>query len=472
VKPGRHTAVPLRFALLAAIAAACVFPCIAQVSGAIYTTRADGTTVNANIYDLNTDVYLNGGPQNATSAGLPVGIYYFQVTDPSGSTLLSTDNAACRQLQVTSNSSGKGVVYGVPATVPASCDTGLHSLGTYNAANNSIPVQLAPFDATPNAGGEYKVWLFSTNADAGCTTAPDSSNPRVLNPQPASCAKTDNFKVRTTPSTPSITGSKYYDRNTNGSRDSGEVSIASWKIDVTFTGSSSANTVSTFTNTAGQWGVVVPSGTNSILACEEMPVGSTYIQTGPIPNTVSGVANATATRCWTVSDLSSDINGLDFGNVCLAGGGGLTLGFWSNRNGQALVSSADLTFLSSLNLRNADGRAFDPGNYSALKTWLLNATATNMSYMLSAQLAAMELNVAHGFVNSSAMIYAPLSASNQNGFASIGNLMAEANAALSTNTVVLSGNPARPYLEALKNYLDAANNNTNFVQSGPCAFAY
>ncbi len=46
-------------------------------SGAIFTTNADGTFVNGNVYDAATDVYLNGGPRpNApcTAAGLPDGV--------------------------------------------------------------------------------------------------------------------------------------------------------------------------------------------------------------------------------------------------------------------------------------------------------------------------------------------------------------------------------------------------------------
>jgi len=64
-------------------------------SGAIFTTDTNGTFVNANVYDDPTDVYLNGGPRaNApcTAAGLPDGDYYFQVTDPSGTVLLSADD--------------------------------------------------------------------------------------------------------------------------------------------------------------------------------------------------------------------------------------------------------------------------------------------------------------------------------------------------------------------------------------------
>ena len=74
-------------------------------SGAIFTTTKHGTAVDQNLYVVATDVYLNGGPQNKNNVGLPNGTYYFQVTDPSGAKLLSTDNAVCRQLVVKQRSS-------------------------------------------------------------------------------------------------------------------------------------------------------------------------------------------------------------------------------------------------------------------------------------------------------------------------------------------------------------------------------
>src|SRR5205823_12044891 len=67
---------------------------LAQNTGHIFTTFQDGTTVNANIYPSKDSVFLNGGPQNHSAKGLPDGIYYFQVTDPNGSVLLSTDNVS------------------------------------------------------------------------------------------------------------------------------------------------------------------------------------------------------------------------------------------------------------------------------------------------------------------------------------------------------------------------------------------
>src|SRR5437899_3139516 len=70
----------------------------AQISGAIFTTLSDGSEVNANIYSSKLEVYLDGGPgpgAPAQAASLPDGTYVFQVTDPSGKTLLSTDPAGC-----------------------------------------------------------------------------------------------------------------------------------------------------------------------------------------------------------------------------------------------------------------------------------------------------------------------------------------------------------------------------------------
>src|SRR6266481_6900934 len=110
------------FLLAVTLATGSVF---AAPSGAIYTTNKDATIVNANVqYAFATDVYLSGGPQNLNNPGLTDGTYYFQVTDPSGNVLLSTDNAVCRQLLVAG-----GRVVG--STGPA-CK---HSNGTPNPAN-------------------------------------------------------------------------------------------------------------------------------------------------------------------------------------------------------------------------------------------------------------------------------------------------------------------------------------------------
>ena len=164
---------------------------------------------------------------------------------------------------------------------------------------------------------------------------------------------------------------------------------------------------------------------------------------------------------------------LNFGNVCLGAGGGLTLGFWSNKNGQALIGADDLAQLVALNLRDAGGNNFDPANYAAFRNWDLSANATNMAYMLSAQMSAMKLNVYNNKVNGSALIYAPgLPTVAPSGFASVNTILNAANTELGLHGFVLSGNSFRTYQENLKNALDRANNNLNFVQAQPCAFSF
>jgi hypothetical protein len=172
---------------LAAVAVAALFvigtPLVSigsagSVSGAIYTTTKDGKVVNENTYAAATDVYLSGGPQNLKASGLPDGTYYFQVTNPSGAKLLSTDDAVCRQLKVVNGR--------VAGSTGPSCK---HANGTLNSANGTLPVQLAPFSKTPNPGNEYKAWLVPTSR-----ATISSSDPKVL-VFGNSDAKTDNFKA-------------------------------------------------------------------------------------------------------------------------------------------------------------------------------------------------------------------------------------------------------------------------------------
>jgi hypothetical protein len=131
-----------------------------QLSGAIFTTLVDGTEVNFNIYPNKEAVYLDGGPGVGApqgAAGLPDGTYVFEVTDPSGKVLLSTDPARCRQFTVAG-----GIITGVVAT---GCQ---HATGV-DVDHGATTVQLMPYLDTPNNGGEYKV-LVTRVEDflAGC----------------------------------------------------------------------------------------------------------------------------------------------------------------------------------------------------------------------------------------------------------------------------------------------------------------
>ena len=415
------------------------------LTGAIYTSTASGALVNGNIYDAKTDVYLNGGPPpNApcTSGGLPDGDYYFQVTDPSGSVLLSTDAISERAVRVI----GGFIAVYLGTT---------HLIGT-GKCPGAITVALFPYDDTPNPGGEYKVWI---------TRIEDYNPPYGSYGFVPGNIKTDNFKVRhTSISEVAITGAKFYDANTNGLWDPDEPPIPGWRIEKVPPTPADV----TYTSTGGQYSFLVPRDSGQYTISEVppppgwFPLGS-WINTTP----TSGIVTVAAV----------DVAGPVFGNVCLGPGGGRTLGFWSNKNGQSVIggmpggTSGTLAFLSGLNLRNGSGADFDPTSYAGFRTWLLSATATNMAYMLSAQLAAMELNVRAGFVSESALVFAPgTQSANSAGFATVGDLIAEANAELGTHGLALAGDAWRSYQEALKNALDAANNNQTFVQPGPCPF--
>lgn len=176
----------LATSLLVLAAMVLVPPVHANVPGAIFTTVADGSEVNFNIYQAKTDVYLNGGPGPGApegAAGLPNGDYVFMVTDPSGKTLLSTDIAACRVFTVTGGD--------ITALVTSGCSA---PQVTHTLANGAITVQLMPYNDTPNKGNEYKAWATPVG-DYLCSLTVVDCGLGVHGFQHG-FSKTDNFKVK------------------------------------------------------------------------------------------------------------------------------------------------------------------------------------------------------------------------------------------------------------------------------------
>jgi hypothetical protein len=172
-------------------------------SGAIFTTVADGSEVNYNIYPSKEAVYLDGGPGPGapqTAAGLDDGVYVFQVTDPSGKVLLSSDIAACRRITVED-----GIIIGL---VTDECGAP-HVIGNDIDHPPAKTVRLMPYDDTPNPGGEYKVWVTMVDDFlAGCELLGVANGLSVVdcgNKLKGNAhgfiprhSKTDNFKVRGT----------------------------------------------------------------------------------------------------------------------------------------------------------------------------------------------------------------------------------------------------------------------------------
>ena len=210
-----------------------------------------------------------------------------------------------------------------------------------------------------------------------------------------------------------------------------------------------------------------------------MPTSGATQQIPDPPGTYSGYAATTYSTvnpaCWT---------------------GGFSVGFWKNKNGQDLLTQNDFSTLTELNLRTANGESQDftsslDDNKEAFSRWLSGAESTNMAYMLSAQLAATVLNVSHGFVNATASVNAYLISSDFNTFGSssalinalnsgpaslvdkfgqipISALINAANTSLGTNPNTPAGSAARSYQEALKDVLNAINNNQRIILQGAC----
>ena len=411
--------------------------------GAIFTTDSTCTGVNVNIYDNKEDVYIDGGPAHPGAAGLPDGSYCVQVTDPSGQTVLGKSNP------------------GVVTVVGGEFVQCYQLTSIVKTASSGFTVP--GFDDTPNPGGEYKVWV-STD----CNFDPNSS-------------KSDNFQVRSTNPTPTPTPTAtptatptptpcpkgwvcvtaFYDANANGIWDSGEQEIAGWEFRL--------------------------FGHDNLHLWKEMPtcayvLAEDYTVVERHPNELNWVHT-------TSTDLEFDVDtdyteNVTFGDVCMGAGGGLTLGYWSNKNNQRLETNSDFTALTALNLVTGQGTAQDftgtlGQNRTTLNQFLLGANVTNMANMLSAQLATMKLNVLHGFVSGSALVYAPalsgcgtVAGLSSLGFISVNDLLTAANQSLFDHPLTQVGSPDRACQEALTDALQDANNNKNFVQSSPCTFTF
>jgi hypothetical protein len=250
--------------------------------------------------------------------------------------------------------------------------------------------------------------------------------------------KTDNFKVTSdgTPTETTLQVLKFYDANQNGVKDPGEAYLEGWKFDL--------NPV---------------IGANPLLT-SFVSAANPGVYTATERDTIETNWFATTSKTLSTLVISGQTSTIEFGNYCTLTPGGHTIGFWSNKNGQALEDAADFTELTGLCLRNADGsdRDFTSSlqiNKKNLNTWLLDAKAVNMAYMLSAQLAATELSVNHGFTNPNVIV---------DGTNNVTALMAYANTLLCADGYTPGGDPHRAEQARVKDILDAINNGASFVQ--------
>jgi len=234
MRPSLSLAVKILLLCYFAILAVC--GAVAQVTGAAFTSEPVNSvpcspatcvpdlspgavfTVNSNLYPAKVDVFINGGPRNDNHKGLTppssnpgdMALYYFQVTDPNGSVLLSADPAACRLVDVVTDAAGSGRVDGLDPSVLSNPNCPARVVLPDPASGTTAnPVEMCPpasgradtlgdgaplydpnnwCDNTPNPGGEYKAFLIRAD---NATVAPDGIHLIFGNQD----SQTDNFKV-------------------------------------------------------------------------------------------------------------------------------------------------------------------------------------------------------------------------------------------------------------------------------------
>jgi len=239
--------------------------------------------------------------------------------------------------------------------------------------------------------------------------------------------------------------STFYDFNANGFIDPSEVELINWPVTISPLG------ILEFP----PFSLELSASQKAYTATEGVPLETNWVHSTPSSITFDIVVDGTQT--------------CSFGNYCTIPSGGHGLGFWSNRNGQSLLTEADFAELTDRKLVNFDGSNCDfssslAANKAALKSWLLNADGVNAAYMLSVQLAIMKLNVLHNFVdgNTFALCYG----------GTINNLCNATNTALVADQSTFANDANRNAQETLKSCLDGLNNGAPVVPVTPCSYTF
>lgn len=250
------------------------------------------------------------------------------------------------------------------------------------------------------------------------------------------------------------------DYNSDGVQDANEPGLKGWTV------------------TLSKDGTVIRSqvtGDNGIYLFTDLPMGDYTVRVTPKSGytqtyDLDGLLTLhVATASLDAGETRLDVDfGYDCFWVCIPSGKGCTPGFWSNKNGQALVRPSDLAVLTSLKLVDRNGNDIDmmdpttfnfggtgPSSLSAGKSALLsllcNTSSRNMATQLSRHMAAFQLNVRWGFISSTKTF-------RLNGqTVTATQLIALANQSLISSPLTPSGHAQRSYQACIKDIMDWAN---------------
>jgi hypothetical protein len=421
----------------------------APISGAIFTSDVDGN-VNINQYEAKEDVYLNGGPtnDNCDAAGVDDGVYVFQITNPSGTVLLSSDDIAFREFTVTG---GVIVSSNNHPTVAGDC--------------GGVRVQMAPFDDTPNNGGVYKAWITrKSDYIANGNTFRQSDT------------KTDNFMVKQPsqePDTADLTVYKFYDANANGEWDADEMPLFGWAMTASNSNGFNSTQLTESPDGLTSWtGLSIADNPYQVL---EGTAGGTWSQSVSI---VNGLATGSPENPVTGLNLTADaVTTVIFGNYCKYKCGGKSKSWWLTDAGRTKVNDGgsmnpEFNALNQLNLRSSSGAHWNLNtttvsqatNWTNLSNFLNGTSTTNQAYALSRNLAVLRLNIDAGYVNANDF------------YPSFGGTIAElrddANAALGIDGFTPSGDANRALQAQLTTWVVNINNGATVIRAKPCPFSF
>ncbi|MCA8977491.1 MAG: hypothetical protein KDC98_22400 [Planctomycetes bacterium] len=400
---------------------------LTDAAGVPAPTFVDPLT-NETYYQFDTEaVYLAFDPT------LPSGTYYVHVTDPiDGLDMVLSTNDPMDRFVTVQNDNGV-----ITLSLPFSANTPVTGLGIGGVGQSLL---LQPFTSSPTEPCRFKAW-FGDNWDLSY----GPTNPWLLaggiHPVTNQCSvrSYEGFRIGSGNGT-DVTGCVFEDLNQNGTRDVGEPGMPNQQVRLV----DATTSLTATTDATGCYGFIdVACGEYTV----ELTVPGGYLATTPTSHAIQVCGCA-------------DIEVADFGlaTACLPCDGH-TIGFWRNCHGQQLVQQYSiLAMLPALGIVDDCGNRVAPSTLRQYATWLRNARAYNMAYMLSAQLVAMHNNVVVGFVDPNCVVDDPTL-----GQIAIGDLLQRATASLWANPFTPSGSPERDAQANLKNALDRANNNLTWM---------
>ncbi len=381
----------------------CASTALGQSGGSTFVLSRLGQHVPGNSFSRNDGVYLSGGrAPSCQSAGLVDGDYYFEITDPAGTVLLTLDSVEERRVRV---AGGVFVQYLGSTRVSA-------PVGPCGALN----VRLAPFTTSPYPSREYKVWLTRVEDY-------DPQGSHVFGFDPAR-SKSDNFRVGAAGPQSIVRGHKFYDHDGDGvwnpNVDPLEVPVGGWRVEIRRKGVLDGVT---YTDQDGWYVFVRDRDQRAWELGEISPNG--FVNDG----TAGATWLATTPRTGSVAATTEYVAGPEFGNVRYATsvGAGRTVEYWSEDDhgpgtpgGRPLLEDCDPTWRQALNTHagipvnlrtpvsndNPSASIFTlnmpPQSFNgAFANWRSYANRTShdhAGFMLSREVAATLLSTSCGFM--------------------------------------------------------------------------